>query len=41
MKNNTKIYKMPFAKVYPLYITKVERKNRTKAELDEVIFWLT
>lgn len=38
---NTKIFTMPFAKVYPLYITKVERKWRTKAELDEVIMWLT
>ena len=38
---NTKIFTMPFAKVYPLYITKVERKWRTKAELDEVIEWLT
>ncbi len=32
---------MPFAVVYPLYITKVERKGRTKAEVDEIIFWLT
>ena len=32
---------MPFAKVYPLYITKVERKGRTKAEVDEIITWLT
>ncbi len=38
---NHKIYKMPFAVVYPLYITKVERKGRTKAEVDEIIFWLT
>lgn len=38
---NTKIFTMPFAKVYPLYITKVERKWRTKAELDQVIEWLT
>ncbi len=38
---NTKIFSMPFAKVYPLYITKVEKKWRTKAEVDEVIFWLT
>lgn len=36
-----KIYTMPFAKVYPLYIQKVERKGRTKAEVDAVIFWLT
>lgn len=32
---------MPFATVYPLYITKVERKSRTKDEVDEVIMWLT
>lgn len=38
---NTKIFTMPFAKVYPLYITKVERKWRSKAELDRVIEWLT
>ncbi|WP_248152011.1 DUF2200 domain-containing protein [Microbacterium aoyamense] len=36
-----RIYTMSFASVYPLYIQKVERKNRTKAELDEVIEWLT
>ena len=38
---NTKIFTMPVAKVYPLYITKVEKKWRTKSELDEVIMWLT
>ena len=32
---------MPFAKVYPLYIKKAEAKGRTKAEVDEIIFWLT
>ncbi len=32
---------MPFASVYPLYISKVERKWRTQSEVDEVIFWLT
>jgi hypothetical protein len=36
-----KIYTMSFARVYPLYIAKVERKGRTKAEVDEVIRWLT
>jgi hypothetical protein len=36
-----RIFTMPFAKVYPLYVTKVERKGRTTAELDEVIEWLT
>jgi hypothetical protein len=39
--DKTKIYKMPFATVYPLYIKKVERKGRTKAEVDTIIFWLT
>lgn len=39
--NNTRIYKMSFASVYPLYIAKVERKGRTKDEVDEVIRWLT
>jgi hypothetical protein len=32
---------MAFAKVYPLYVQKAERKNRTKDEVDEVIRWLT
>lgn len=36
-----RIYNLVFASVYPLYIKKVETKGRTKAELDEVIFWLT
>ena len=36
-----KIYKMSFASIYPHYVTKVEKKGRTKEELDEVIFWLT
>jgi hypothetical protein len=40
-KNNARIYKMAVARVYPLYITKVERKGRTKVEVDEIIFWLT
>ncbi len=35
------IYSMSFAKVYPLYIAKAEKKGRTKAEVDEVIRWLT
>jgi hypothetical protein len=35
------IFTMPFAKVYPLYIQKAERKNRTKAEVDQIICWLT
>src|SRR5690606_11099683 len=36
-----RIFTMPFAKVYPLYIQKAERKNRTKEEVDRIIFWLT
>ena len=36
-----KIYTMSFAKVYPLYIAKAERKGRTKAEVDAIIEWLT
>lgn len=36
-----KIFKMSFARVYPLYIQKVERKGRSKIEVDEIIFWLT
>jgi hypothetical protein len=39
--DNIRVYKMPFASVYPLYIKKVERKGRTKEEVDTVIFWLT
>lgn len=38
---NHRIYKMNFASIYPLYITKAERKGRTKAEVDAVILWLT
>ncbi len=36
-----RIYSMSFASVYPLYITKAEKKGRTKAEVDEIIQWLT
>ncbi|MBC1574165.1 DUF2200 domain-containing protein [Listeria booriae] len=36
-----RIYTMSFANVYPLYIQKAEKKDRTKAEVDEIIFWLT
>ena len=36
-----KIFKMPFATVYPLYIQKVEKKSRTKQEVDTIIHWLT
>lgn len=40
-KNFERVKKMSFASVYPLYIEKAEKKNRTKAEVDEIIFWLT
>lgn len=36
-----RIFAMPFAAVYPAYVKKVERKGRTKAEVDRVICWLT
>lgn len=36
-----KIFIMPVAKVYPLYVKKAERKGRSKAEVDEIIMWLT
>lgn len=36
-----RIFKMAFAKVYPMYVQKAERKGRTKAEVDEIIRWLT
>ncbi len=36
-----RIYTMSFARVYPLYLTKVERKGHTKTEVDEIIRWLT
>lgn len=38
---NNKIYSMAFSKVYPLYIKKAEKKGHTRAEVDEIIFWLT
>lgn len=36
-----RIFSTAFAAIYPMYVQKVERKGRTKAELDAVIFWLT
>lgn len=38
---NERVYKMEFFRVYPLLVKKVERKGRTKAEVDAVICWLT
>jgi len=40
-KNIERVYKMSFAGVYPHYIAKAEKKGRTKAEVDEIISWLT
>ncbi|MBK1898035.1 DUF2200 domain-containing protein [Chryseobacterium paridis] len=39
--NYERVYNMSFAGVYPHYITKVEKKGRTKDEVHEIIFWLT
>ncbi len=39
--DNSRIYKMSFAGVYPHYIQKAEKKGRTKAEVDAIISWLT
>lgn len=39
--HNERVAKLTFASVYPHYVTKVEKKGRTKAELHEVIEWLT
>ena len=39
--DNTRVYRMLFSSVYPLYIKKAEKKGRTKEEVDEIIFWLT
>ncbi|HEV2901438.1 MAG TPA: DUF2200 domain-containing protein [Pseudaminobacter sp.] len=36
-----RIYTISFASVYPHYVAKAEKKGRTKAEVDEIIFWLT
>ena len=41
MKNDHRFPMMKFSKVYPLYVAKVERKNRTREEVDQVICWLT
>lgn len=37
----TRVFKMPFSSIYPLYIQKAEKKGRTKEEVNEIIFWLT
>lgn len=40
-KTRNRVYAMIFAKVYPLYVAKAEKKGRTKEEVDEIIHWLT
>jgi hypothetical protein len=39
--DNTRVFKMAFASVYPHYVAKAEKKGRTKAELHAIIHWLT
>ena len=39
--DNTRVFKMPFASVYPHYVRKAERKGRSKEEVDTIICWLT
>lgn len=39
--DNSRVYKMLFSGVYPLYIQKAERKGRSKEEVDTIICWLT
>lgn len=41
MERIARVFAMPLARVYPLYIEKVERKGRAKADVDEVTRWLT
>lgn len=38
---NNKVYQMSFAKIYPMLISKVEKKGRTREEIDQVTCWLT
>ena len=40
-KSNNRVFGMKFADIYPLYVQKAERKNRTKEEVDQIISWLT
>lgn len=40
-KNFQRVIAMSFASIYPLYLEKAEKKGRTKAEVDEVLCWLT
>jgi len=38
---HSRLFSMPFAKLYPAYVQKAERKGRTKAEVDRIVCWLT
>ncbi|MEO1219859.1 MAG: DUF2200 domain-containing protein [Pseudomonadota bacterium] len=38
---NDRVFAMDFAKIYPMYVQKVEKKGRTKADLDRVLTWVT
>ena len=38
---NDRVFAMDFARIYPMYVQKVEKKGRTKAELDHVLTWVT
>lgn len=39
--SNDRVFAYVFAKIYPMYVQKAERKNRTKEEVDQIICWLT
>ncbi len=41
MASYDRVFAMKFANIYPMYVQKAERKNRTKAEVDQIICWLT
>jgi hypothetical protein len=41
MAGNERVYRYSFASVYPHYVAKAEKKGRTKAEVDQIILWLT
>jgi hypothetical protein len=41
MRPKQQVFALKFAEIYPLYLQKAERKNRTKAEVDQTICWLT
>jgi hypothetical protein len=40
-KSNNRVFGMKFADIYPLYVQKAKRKNRTREEVDQIICWLT